>query len=300
MTSPTFTLAHTYRTTPPVTHVDLWRLEHLQEVVDLALEEELDEGGVVVVEWGEAAEPLYGADALVVRLDWGAADDERSIAIEARGASLEPRGPRGCAKLLGRSGTARRGMRILAIETATIEVGVAVADETGPLATVTARPGRRQAETLHPAIADVCRIAGITPAELDAVAVDIGPGLFTGLRVGVAAAKALAGALGLPVVTATSLEVLAAACPSARRCRRARHRHAPRRGRLADAGKAPATFASGAPAELAAELTALAALAGAGPVLLVGDGALRYRELLGRAPGPPGASSPEPSWPLLR
>jgi len=105
-------------------------------------------------------------------------------------------------------------MRILAIETATIEVGVAVADETGPLASVTARPGRRQAETLHPAIADVCRIAMITPAELDAIAVDIGPGLFTGLRVGVAAAKALAGALGLPVVTATSLEVLKAACPS--------------------------------------------------------------------------------------
>src|ERR1035438_5367775 len=57
VTSPTFTLAHKYRTSPPVTHVDLWRLGHLQEVVDLALEEELDEGGVVIVEWGEAAEP---------------------------------------------------------------------------------------------------------------------------------------------------------------------------------------------------------------------------------------------------
>src|ERR1017187_7024580 len=46
VTSPTFTLAHKYRTSPPVTHVDLWRLGHLQEVVDLALEEDLDEGGV--------------------------------------------------------------------------------------------------------------------------------------------------------------------------------------------------------------------------------------------------------------
>ena len=87
VTSPTFTLAHKYRTSPPVTHVDLWRLGHLQEVVDLALEEELDEGGVVIVEWGEAAEPLYGADALVVRLDWGRADGLRTIALEARGAS---------------------------------------------------------------------------------------------------------------------------------------------------------------------------------------------------------------------
>ena len=181
-------------------------------------------------------------------------------------------------------------MRILAIETATIEVGVAVADETGPLASVTARPGRRQAETLHPAIADVCRIAMITPAELDAIAVDIGPGLFTGLRVGVAAAKALAGALGLPVVTAMSLEVLKAACPSGLGA------VIPvidmRRGEVAwlmPARPAP-DVRVGAPAELAAELAELAELAGlaglaegVGPVLLVGDGALRHRELLERA-----------------
>jgi tRNA threonylcarbamoyladenosine biosynthesis protein TsaE len=74
-----------------VTHVDLWRLGHLQEVIDLALDEELDEGGVVIVEWGEAAEPLYGADSLVVSLDWGRTDAERVIAIEARGASWSSR-----------------------------------------------------------------------------------------------------------------------------------------------------------------------------------------------------------------
>jgi len=90
-TSPTFTLAHTYRTTPPVTHVDLWRLERLQEVVDLALEEALDEGGVVLAEWGDAAEPLFGADALVVRLGWGTADQERTIVFEPRGQSWEER-----------------------------------------------------------------------------------------------------------------------------------------------------------------------------------------------------------------
>ena len=91
VTSPTFTLAHSYETTPPVTHVDLWRLEHLQEVVDLALDEELDEGAVVVVEWGEAAESLYGADALVVRLDWGRAERERVISVEPRGGSWASR-----------------------------------------------------------------------------------------------------------------------------------------------------------------------------------------------------------------
>lgn len=87
VTSPTFMLAHSYCTSPPVTHVDLWRLEHLQEVVDLALEEVLDDEGVVIAEWGEAAEPLYGSDALVVRLAWGRSAEERTISFEARGPS---------------------------------------------------------------------------------------------------------------------------------------------------------------------------------------------------------------------
>ena len=64
VTSPTFTLCRVYDTHPPVAHVDCWRLEQLAEVVDLALEEVLDAGGIVVVEWGEAAAPLLGAGAL--------------------------------------------------------------------------------------------------------------------------------------------------------------------------------------------------------------------------------------------
>jgi tRNA threonylcarbamoyladenosine biosynthesis protein TsaE len=91
VTSPTFTLAHRYHTAPPVTHVDLWRLEHLQEVVELALDEELEEGGVVIVEWGEAAEPLYGADALVVRLGWNLAEGERTVEVELRGEAWSSR-----------------------------------------------------------------------------------------------------------------------------------------------------------------------------------------------------------------
>ncbi|MGD0982248.1 MAG: tRNA (adenosine(37)-N6)-threonylcarbamoyltransferase complex dimerization subunit type 1 TsaB [Acidimicrobiales bacterium] len=171
-------------------------------------------------------------------------------------------------------------MKILAIETATIEVGVAVADETGPLATVTARPGRRQAETLHPAIVDACRIARTTPAGLDAVAVDIGPGLFTGLRVGVAAAKAIAGALGLPVVTATSLEVLIAACPPS--CGAVVPVIDMRRGEVAwlMPARPSSDIRVGTPAALADELAALAE--GSRPVLLVGDGAIRHGDLLAR------------------
>jgi tRNA threonylcarbamoyladenosine biosynthesis protein TsaE len=69
VTSPTFTLMHLYECTPPVAHVDCWRLEDLADVRDLALEEVLDDGGVAVIEWGRLAMPLLGDDALIVTLD---------------------------------------------------------------------------------------------------------------------------------------------------------------------------------------------------------------------------------------
>ena len=68
VTSPTFTLLRTYATSPPVAHVDCWRLEQLHEVLDLGLEEVLDDGGVALIEWGEAAAPRFGRDALLVTL----------------------------------------------------------------------------------------------------------------------------------------------------------------------------------------------------------------------------------------
>ena len=101
---------------------------------------------------------------------------------------------------------------IVAIETATEVVGVALAEPTGSLiAHLEVRGSRRHAETLGPAIEFLCRQSGRSLAELTKVAVDVGPGLFTGLRVGVTTAKALAYSHGLAVVGVGSLEALAAA-----------------------------------------------------------------------------------------
>jgi tRNA threonylcarbamoyladenosine biosynthesis protein TsaE len=56
--SPTFTLVREYRGTLAVYHLDVYRLDRLQEVLDLGFEEILDQGGVVFVEWGDAIESL--------------------------------------------------------------------------------------------------------------------------------------------------------------------------------------------------------------------------------------------------
>ncbi len=108
-------------------------------------------------------------------------------------------------------------MLILSIETATQQVGVAVGTSDATLASFHESEDRRHAETLVPAIKDVCEQAQVSLADIDAVAVDVGPGLFTGLRVGLATAKAIAHACDVPMLGLTSLEVLAF---SARDCDR--------------------------------------------------------------------------------
>lgn len=103
-------------------------------------------------------------------------------------------------------------MLTLGIETATEQVGVAVGGHEGVIAQFEITRGRRHAEILTPAIEFVLRQADIDVAELGCIAVDVGPGLFTGMRVGLAAAKALAQGLRLPVIGITSLDLLAFEC----------------------------------------------------------------------------------------
>ncbi len=100
-------------------------------------------------------------------------------------------------------------MLILGIETATAQVGCAIGANEGVLASFHASKGRRHAETLAPAIEFILRQAGVDLDDVGAVAADVGPGLFTGLRVGVVTAKAMATALRVPVIGVSSLDLLA-------------------------------------------------------------------------------------------
>jgi tRNA threonylcarbamoyladenosine biosynthesis protein TsaB len=100
-------------------------------------------------------------------------------------------------------------MLILGVETATQQVGCAIGRHDGVLASFRVVRERRHVETLVPAIQFTFRQAGVELGDLAAVAVDVGPGLFSGLRVGVATAKALALALRIPMIGVSSLDLLA-------------------------------------------------------------------------------------------
>ena len=91
ITSPTFVLVHTYEGALPVMHVDVYRLERLQELLDLGIGELLDSGGVTLIEWGDAVLPALPSDFLEVRLELGEGDDERVVRLRASGAAWSAR-----------------------------------------------------------------------------------------------------------------------------------------------------------------------------------------------------------------
>jgi tRNA threonylcarbamoyladenosine biosynthesis protein TsaE len=82
--SPTFAILREYEGALPVFHLDVYRLDHVQEAVDLALDETFDLG-VTLVEWGEGIRELLPADRLEISLEYrppdAAADDERIVAV---------------------------------------------------------------------------------------------------------------------------------------------------------------------------------------------------------------------------
>ena len=100
-------------------------------------------------------------------------------------------------------------MLILGIESATGRVGCAIGGHEGVLASVQTTRDRRHAELLAPQIQTACANAGVALGDLGAIAVDVGPGLYTGLRVGVTTAITMAHALRVPMVPVTSLDLLA-------------------------------------------------------------------------------------------
>ncbi|MBI3647367.1 MAG: tRNA (adenosine(37)-N6)-threonylcarbamoyltransferase complex ATPase subunit type 1 TsaE [Actinobacteria bacterium] len=95
--SPTFTLVREYRGRVHVAHVDVYRLDRLQDVVDLGLEEIGDGQAVLLVEWGDAIDVLLPAGRLEVELtttDPTGASEERRIVVTGAGPAWQARWPR--------------------------------------------------------------------------------------------------------------------------------------------------------------------------------------------------------------
>ncbi|HWP35399.1 MAG TPA: tRNA (adenosine(37)-N6)-threonylcarbamoyltransferase complex dimerization subunit type 1 TsaB, partial [Thermodesulfobacteriota bacterium] len=161
-------------------------------------------------------------------------------------------------------------MKVLAIESSTPQAAVALVDGERLLAEMRVATRTGQAERLLPAIDRILGDSGVGLRDLEGLAVAMGPGSFTGLRIGLATVKGLAAALGLPVAGVPSLDALAWQVPwpawpvvallDARRGELYGARFEPD-------GRGGTRRASD---DLALDLAGVEALVGAGPALLVG------------------------------
>ncbi len=171
-------------------------------------------------------------------------------------------------------------MLVLAFDTATPAVTVAVLDDDQALAERCAAAPNRHGELLAPLIAASLDAAGLTAGDLDRIVVGVGPGPFTGLRVGVVTALTLGDALGVPVHGICSLDALAADRGDVVAVTDARRREVYWARYLDGALVAGPTVEQ--PAALAARLRAEMA-----PPLLVGPGAQLYADQFEDLPSQP-------------
>jgi tRNA threonylcarbamoyladenosine biosynthesis protein TsaB len=170
---------------------------------------------------------------------------------------------------------------VLGIETATPQSSLALGTETEILGAVSISAGRGHQEVLVPAIDRLLGWTGVDLANVGGVTVGTGPGLFTGLRVGVETAKTLSQVLMVPVLGLPSLDALAFGVRHARRliaavidARRKEVFYAIYRPVPGGVAR-ESDYVVASPEHLAAELQARAE-----EVLLVGNGAILYRKRL--------------------
>lgn len=176
-----------------------------------------------------------------------------------------------------------KGTLILALDTATPAGSVALVDEERTLVSRYFDVGLQHNQRLFVEVDDALKTAGCTFEQLSAVAVTIGPGSFTGLRLGLSAAKGFCLAQELPLVAVPTLEVLAARLPFARCpvCPMLDARKGEVYTALYDTGAGWPRLLEGpralAPQALMAERVGI-------PTLFTGDGAHAYRELVAACP----------------
>lgn len=190
-------------------------------------------------------------------------------------------------------------MIVLGLETATIACGVALAGPDGTLGTIQVATRQTHSQRLMPLIDRLLAETGVSRADLGGVAVSYGPGSFTGLRIGVATAKAIALALALPVVGVPTLAALAAnAGPAAGIVWPALVAKKDEvYGAVYRGGSEPILI--GEPWACAPEeLLRRAAAVGAGNTpWLVGDAYTRFADRIGRAAGGPPLLGPDAALP---
>lgn len=197
ISSPTFTIVNEYRKDDiNIYHFDVYRLEDSSEFYAIGGEEYFEKG-ICIIEWGELIE-----DALpkkYIKIDFSRGSDNENSRI------LNVQFKRNRLGIYERSFI----LKILCIDTSGNLCSVAILEDTTLINKLELNNGLTHSETLMPLIKELLNTSKISLKDIDLFAVDIGPGSFTGLRIGIATVKAFSDSLNIPCVGISSLEILA-------------------------------------------------------------------------------------------
>ena len=186
-------------------HIDAYRLENAFDAEILDFDRMLSQGPLVI-EWADRIKPVLPEDTLWIRME--------STGMEHRSMMLNPEGDRFliCRKPITPQ-VIWSFLVLLAIDTSTSWISLALYDGVQVKYEITWQSQHHHTVELAPAIVQLFDHTGTQTRDLTGLAVATGPGSFTSLRIGVAAAKGMALGLKLPLVGIPSLDVIAYAQP---------------------------------------------------------------------------------------
>lgn len=197
ISSPTFTIVNEYNKNDiNIYHFDVYRLEDSSEFYAIGGEEYFEKG-ICIIEWGELIK-----DALpkkYIKIDFSRSSDNENSRI------LNIQFKRNTLEIYERSFI----LKILCIDTSSNLCSVAILENTTLINKLELNNGLTHSETLMPLIKKILNNSKISLKDIDLLAVDIGPGSFTGLRIGIATVKAFSDSLNIPCIGISSLEILA-------------------------------------------------------------------------------------------
>ena len=186
--SPTYTIVAEYpgAASSGVTmyHIDLYRIEGSAQIESLALDDILWSGGISLVEWGEKLTDSFSIPPVRVTLG---VEGARGALGDRRGAGV---------------------VNCLAINCSTDVLGISCR-KGDTWATLSLRRGLQHSPALVPLMDRLLRELELRPADLDLIVCSVGPGSFTGIRIGLATAKGMALATGCPLVGVSTLDSFA-------------------------------------------------------------------------------------------
>ena len=192
--SPTFTIVREHGGRLSLLHFDAYRLSSEDELYAIGFDDYLSRPAVIIMEWCENVPGALPSERLELHITGSGAEARTSRIHTLR------------QKIPISSGEYK--MLMLSLSTSGPIASAAVIKDGQVLSREVGGHGRTHSETIMPLCEKALQTAGYTPKNMDAFGVDAGPGSFTGVRIGICAANAMAAAFGKPVAAASSLEGL--------------------------------------------------------------------------------------------